>query len=553
MDPEARPSIAQLLQAFAAVATGRPLPNYEIPDEAIERRKEREITAKKREEKNKNNLKKTPSKLQAPKPSGPLDSNSVAARRLAMKKGGGGGGGGSGGGTTAATQNDLFETDFSSNNASSDTSMTYDTPAVSAIASSSAFGFDDAWGSDVGSFTKTARESDYSVPVFDAFNDNFNSDPPPPYAQSPSPSRSSNVHVHVPKVAAADSLFDWSEPDIQSHSSANSALHVDVDDDVFGMQSSLSKSEIGFSSFGSSPRATSNQTQSNAIFDFDYTSPSPSSVLVPSHLNATFPVFESPSRRQEKVVDFLSSSSNSNDTIQGLMLASVPMSTPTFNQPSMVPATRSVTAPMSRPVSNPQSASRMPTVLSKAASSPAMRLSYELDLFDTTPGPPEIDFLSLENPVTIVQSTPSVLIARQQASDVLAMFDKGSGKRDPISPSSPGLIYPAVVTGKKINQRQQLPQQQQQQQQQQTYQWGSGMNDAQGRGVGLSSSGSANGGFNGLGLQSFGVISSHGISAPSLPDPSLKGNIYSNYQQRQPNNSRAAPVGSDKGQIPLGI
>eukprot|EP01038_Epipyxis_sp_PR26KG_P007941 gene7941-10775_t len=85
IDPEARPSIQQLLEMVTVLATGNPLPSYELSSEALQRRQDRIAANKVRE--SKNVVKKVaPAPIQ--KKVLPLDSSSVAARRLAAKRGG---------------------------------------------------------------------------------------------------------------------------------------------------------------------------------------------------------------------------------------------------------------------------------------------------------------------------------------------------------------------------------------------------------------------------------------------------------------------------------
>jgi hypothetical protein len=86
VDPEARPSADQAFQALSAVATGSPLPPYNLSAEALQRRQEREEAAKKREIKTAAKKQVAPVIPQRAAPA-QLDANSVAARRLAAKKG----------------------------------------------------------------------------------------------------------------------------------------------------------------------------------------------------------------------------------------------------------------------------------------------------------------------------------------------------------------------------------------------------------------------------------------------------------------------------------
>jgi serine/threonine protein kinase len=84
MDPEARPSISQIIDAISAISKNQPLPSYELSQEALQKRKERIAM----EEFNNNNNKKSNKKSPVvARKQGPLDNNSVAARRLAAKRG----------------------------------------------------------------------------------------------------------------------------------------------------------------------------------------------------------------------------------------------------------------------------------------------------------------------------------------------------------------------------------------------------------------------------------------------------------------------------------
>ena len=89
MDPEARPSISQLIIAINAISSGDALPSYDIPQEAKNRRMEREKIEKIREQK-KNAKKHSTYNTVIKKKDGSNDSlpaDSVAARRLAAKRG----------------------------------------------------------------------------------------------------------------------------------------------------------------------------------------------------------------------------------------------------------------------------------------------------------------------------------------------------------------------------------------------------------------------------------------------------------------------------------
>jgi len=85
IDPEARPSIGQIIDAITALLRNEPLPHYELSEEAIKKRQERldreAHKAAKRDQKKKGK------DIITPKRNAHLDSNSVAARRLAAAKG----------------------------------------------------------------------------------------------------------------------------------------------------------------------------------------------------------------------------------------------------------------------------------------------------------------------------------------------------------------------------------------------------------------------------------------------------------------------------------
>jgi hypothetical protein len=76
----------------------------------------------------------------------------------------------------------------------------------------------------------------------------------------------------------------------------------------------------------------------------------------------------------------------------------------------------------------------VPASAARAKSVNTLLPSYELDLFDTTPGPPVIDFLSLEN-APASRGFKSTVVSRQQAADVLSLFDQdGDGGTNLMSP-----------------------------------------------------------------------------------------------------------------------
>eukprot|EP01039_Chlorochromonas_danica_P000800 gene800-868_t len=83
IDPEARPTVAELLEMVVELAAGRPLPPYQLTEEAIKRREARLEADKVRECKNKKKAAPAP----PPRKGQPPSSNSVAAKRLAAKRG----------------------------------------------------------------------------------------------------------------------------------------------------------------------------------------------------------------------------------------------------------------------------------------------------------------------------------------------------------------------------------------------------------------------------------------------------------------------------------
>lgn len=83
VDPEARPSIQQCLECVSSLAAGQPLPSHPLSEEALRRREERIAAGILRENKKKKAVAVPPAR---PKITA-LDSNSVAARRLAAKRG----------------------------------------------------------------------------------------------------------------------------------------------------------------------------------------------------------------------------------------------------------------------------------------------------------------------------------------------------------------------------------------------------------------------------------------------------------------------------------
>ena len=539
-----------MLQGFAAIANGKPLPYYVIPAEAVERKKEREITAKKREEKNKILLlKKKPVKVVPFKATGPLDSNSVAARRLAMKKGGNHNIGQSSDNDFSVSQsveNDtIFDTDFSNNAYSNDisTSSTIqkNTPIhtnnseifTSTSISTSTFGTSDPWDSsnEFSTITESKNKNNAIVTnLFESFNDDsYLSQPPPSYSSSTIiPIKTSNhgssfdtgfgsssasysnspprYSPTKPTSVAADDLFEWSDAEVVSNKSLSPKITKtnSVDLTVFGTSHSnnSNSNDMGNQSFTSTPRKTSQETipvKENDLFDFDFTSSS-SQQSQSLKQSQSFSEFDFPSGNHEKnsIIDFfdtglpppplslpspspssslspsLSSVSFDNRASGSQFVQSKPVSINSSAPPPKpmkpLPSTQSkVTRPFSTSNIPRQPSIPLPsnTVESRVVSQ-RLHPTYEVDLFDTTPGPPEIDFLSLENPDSF-SSKPSLVFARQQATDVLALFDGGPTDRTNLS-TSPRPTFPDLTKGQGLGQGQGLGYSQRSQQQQQQYQ-----------------------------------------------------------------------------------
>ena len=475
VDPEARPSITQLLQAFAAIATGKPLPLYVVPPEAIERRKEREITAKKREEKNKSALKKAAPKTLPVKASGPLDSNSVAARRLAMKKGGaidmighhaaapsyqteGQGQAPSPShsqsqsdshsvnavftSTTESTGNSFFANDFpaqsvgASGAASAPSSLTEIASFGSVgqkssdhFPSSSSISFSDPWFTeDVGSRDSINGRKSSHQNVFDKTDPEpapvTKSKPPP---LPPKPQKQSFQPTSA--VAPTASFVDWNDTDCEakpsitsnrsSHETLVSLNAGGVPSDVFTMQSSTD-SDMGFVNFASSPMTSRSPVPSfnnSASLSSSSFAASPTLFVGQSPPTSTAPATATVMAKGHQAsssVDFFGDS----------------------DVPSK-PASRTPQTPVARP---PVQSTRVtppvpvPAPAARAKSVNTLLPSYELDLFDTTPGPPVIDFLSLEN-APASGGFKSTVVSRQQAADVLSLFDQdGEGGTNLMSP-----------------------------------------------------------------------------------------------------------------------
>jgi len=117
VDPEARPTIQQVINALQCLSSGRPLPAYEVPEEVLTFKKQREENAARREAKNKaaEKSKRGMAGILANRKSNAasFSGNSVAARRLAQMRGGAGGDGDfSSGGSSASFPSDGGANDF---------------------------------------------------------------------------------------------------------------------------------------------------------------------------------------------------------------------------------------------------------------------------------------------------------------------------------------------------------------------------------------------------------------------------------------------------------
>lgn len=82
VDPEARPSCAELIVQLTEILSGRPLPPFVLTEEALQRRKERELKNVVRSDNKKKVVPVVPQRKGAPPAA-----NSAAAKRLAAKKG----------------------------------------------------------------------------------------------------------------------------------------------------------------------------------------------------------------------------------------------------------------------------------------------------------------------------------------------------------------------------------------------------------------------------------------------------------------------------------
>jgi hypothetical protein len=341
VDPEARPSIAQLLSAFGAIATEKALPEYKIPQEAVERRIQREITAKKREERNNKTAKKIAPRVVPLKVTGPLDCNSVAARRIAMKKG-----------IIPQSQHvnskasdsseSLFEADFGSNLPQSQHVNSKASDSSKSLFEAD-FGnnepLEKAWDAfDISSSSSKINHDNEHIQsefLFDAFSgDNESFDPikppKPPKAQLPS--------------QESESLFDW-----------NDAADKPINDTANKNRIVHANSQQSFDNF---------LDENNNEFDeFDDTfNNSTSKQLSPSSAQS--------SSRSQPFSSFPKTALKDDNFLFDT------------HHPPPPPRASSV-SPMNP---NSQPTSPRPHPMTHTVSLPTVLPSYELDLLDTTPG-----------------------------------------------------------------------------------------------------------------------------------------------------------------------
>ena len=172
MDPEARPPICQLIDAMHAIGGGGPLPDMPLTEEAQACRRarlDRQTTLLMPVKTKKPVVVALP-----PRPTGPLDPNSVAARRLNAKKGGSTAGFGfPSEGTKHAGNESLLdlladkEHNFDAFASSShdphheNTTAAVPSSQPAFVASFDMTGFDSTWGQDVPS-KSVSREADFS-------------------------------------------------------------------------------------------------------------------------------------------------------------------------------------------------------------------------------------------------------------------------------------------------------------------------------------------------------------------------------------------------------
>ena len=174
VDPEARPDIPQIITAVVALSKGKPLPPYQLSEEAERRRRDR-LAANELRQKKAAAGKKCPSTNAAPK-AVPISSNSVAAKRLAALRGG------------------PVSEGSTSNSSSSSSSSSQLLDEFDPFASSGTASVDDFQPTESSAYNDFAFSASQaqatSFPAFDAFGleDSVAASPPSPPAPTSTPS-----------------------------------------------------------------------------------------------------------------------------------------------------------------------------------------------------------------------------------------------------------------------------------------------------------------------------------------------------------------------------
>lgn len=279
-DPEARPSARQLLECAKALLTGAPLPVIEVPEEARIRRQQRIenetrraqiIAARKKAE-----------KQTVQRPQGPLDTSSVAARRLAAKRGQAVDGGPSPvsmgdlqGSKSPSSSNDMFfggDSGFGSAGAGDDDF--FGAPAVSSTAEDLFF------SSGSGSAQNDFGSQGVSAPVSTDFfgsgsHGNFSEASSTP---TPTPSNA-DFDPFSSSSSAAAFLEMKSVQSLSSHSDGFNSAGSNNFDPFDSSSVSPAPSNAVFDAFG----APASSVQSVEAFD-PFASSSPAPALVPTPL-----------------------------------------------------------------------------------------------------------------------------------------------------------------------------------------------------------------------------------------------------------------------------
>ena len=263
MDPEARPSVDEVHAAVEAVIGGNPMPSLPLSDEALECRRVRELNQSKRLNAP---VKKTAAAAPAPKVAVPLDSNSVAARRLAAKRG-------TAVGTPAQTTlSNSFDVSQKKGSGVSDLLMTEgledDAMATVKLAavSSSAGSAEDLFFNSITSSAASTSTSSGAPPnsflaSFDAFGESSaNTSPAPKYddmfagfGASSASTAFDSTNEDIPPAAppaSSNSFFGDAAPGFGSTSFQATATF-----DAFGSDT-LTPATSGISSTSASPAAT---------------------------------------------------------------------------------------------------------------------------------------------------------------------------------------------------------------------------------------------------------------------------------------------------------